>query len=77
MGFNGAGDEKLPKVLHEIAEEDKGPELTFKDFISLPAIDTKDVEVNPLYVIFDLKGVLVGIDYFRINHLLPSLFNIA
>jgi len=29
--------------------------------------------VNPLHVFFDLKGVLVGKDYFRINHLLLLL----
>jgi hypothetical protein len=28
-------------------------------------------------VIFDLKGVLVGKDYFKINHLLPPPFNLA
>jgi hypothetical protein len=33
--------------------------------------------VSPLHVIFDLKRVLVGRDYFRINHFLPSLFNLA
>jgi len=28
-------------------------------------------------VIFDLKGVLVGNEYFKINHLLPLPFNLA
>jgi hypothetical protein len=33
--------------------------------------------VNPLHMIFDLKGVLVGKDYFRISHLLPPSLNLA
>jgi len=33
--------------------------------------------VNPLHVIFNLKGVLVGKDYFIINHLLPLPFNLT
>jgi hypothetical protein len=28
-------------------------------------------------MIFNLKGVLVGKEYFRINHLLPPPFNLA
>jgi hypothetical protein len=28
-------------------------------------------------VIFNLKGVLVGKDYFKINHLLPPMFNLT
>jgi len=40
-------------------------------------VDAEDVEVNPLHVIFDLKKVLVGKEYFRINHLLPLLFNLV
>ncbi len=40
-------------------------------------MDAEDVEVNPLDVIFDLKKVLVGKEYFRINHLLPLLFNLV
>ncbi len=33
--------------------------------------------MNPLHMIFDLKGVIVGKDYFKINHLLPLLFNLT
>jgi hypothetical protein len=33
--------------------------------------------VNILHVIFYLKGVLVGKEYFKINHLLPLAFNLA
>jgi hypothetical protein len=33
--------------------------------------------VSPLHVIFNLKGVLVGKDYFKINHLLPPMFNLT
>jgi hypothetical protein len=33
--------------------------------------------MSPLHVIFNWKGVLVGKDYFKINHLLPPLFNLA
>jgi hypothetical protein len=40
-------------------------------------MDANDAEVNPLHVIFDLKGVLIGKEYFRINHLLPPMFNLA
>jgi hypothetical protein len=40
-------------------------------------MDVKDAKVSPLHMIFDLKGFLVGKEYFRINHLLPPLFNLA
>ncbi len=50
--FHGTENEKLPRVLHEITKEDKGPKLVFGGFKSPPPIDIKDVEVNPLYVIF-------------------------
>ncbi len=50
--FHGTRNEKLPRVLHGIAEEDKGPKLIFGSFKSPPPIDIKDVEVNPLHVIF-------------------------
>ncbi len=33
--------------------------------------------MSPLHVIFNLKGVLVGKDYFKINHLLPPMFNLT
>jgi hypothetical protein len=75
--FNGAENDKLLGVLHEIAEEDKGKKLAFEGFGSPPPIDAMDVEVNPLYVIFDLKKVLVGKDYFIINHLMPLPFNLT
>jgi hypothetical protein len=78
MRFDGSvKDEKLPPVFHETVKEDKGPQLSPGGFISPLPIDIEDVEVNPLYVIFNLKGVLVGKDYFKINHLLPSLFNLV
>jgi hypothetical protein len=70
-------DEKLLRVFHEIVKEDKGPQLALGGFISPLPIDVEDVEVNPLHMIFNLKGVLVGKDYFEINHLLPPLFNLT
>jgi len=39
--------------------------------------DVKDAEVNPLHMIFNLKGVLVGKECFKVNHLLPPPFNLA
>ncbi len=33
--------------------------------------------MNPLHIIFELKGVLIGKEYFKINHLLPLLYNLA
>jgi len=33
--------------------------------------------VNLLHMIFDLEGVLVGKEYFRINHMLLLLYNIG
>ncbi len=33
--------------------------------------------MNPLHMIFDWKGVLVGMEYFIINHLLPLPFILA
>jgi hypothetical protein len=75
VGFDGAGNERLLGIIHETIEEDKGPKLAFKCFRSLPLIDEEDVEVNPLHMIFDLIGVLIGRDYFKINHLLPPPFN--
>jgi len=75
--FDGVGTNTLPRNLHEFFKQDKGKELTFRIFISSPPNDVKDVEVNPEHVIFNLKGVLVGKDYFRINHFLPPPFNLA
>jgi len=76
VGFDGARNEKPLLVLHEIVEEDKGPQLAFGGLKSPSPIDTKGAKVSPLHVIFNLKGVLVGKDYFRINHLLPPTFNL-
>jgi hypothetical protein len=36
MGFDGAGDDKLPRFFHETTEVDKGKELTLRGFRSLP-----------------------------------------
>ncbi len=66
----------LLKVLHEFAEEDKGKELAFRNFKPPPPIDAEDAEVSLLHMIFDLKGVLVGKDYFRTNRFLPLSFNL-
>jgi len=76
-GFDGAKDDTLLGVLHEIINKNKGKELTFEGFKSPPFINIKDAKVSSLHMIFDLKGVLVGKEYFRINHLLPPSFNIA
>jgi hypothetical protein len=75
--FDGAKEDALPKVFHETIKEDKGKELAFGGFKSFLPVDTKDMEMNPLHVIFDLKGVLVGKDSFRINHFLLLLLNLA
>ncbi len=77
VGFHGVGDKKIPQVFFEIAEEDKGPKLALGGFKSPPLVDAKDEEVNPMHVIFDLKGGLVGKDYFIINHMLPPPFNLV
>jgi 2'-5' RNA ligase len=34
VGFDGARNDKLCKVLHEIAEEDKGKKITLEGFKS-------------------------------------------
>jgi hypothetical protein len=75
MGFDGVGVDKFTKVFHESLEENNEKKIALKSFRSLPPIDAEDTEVNLLHMIFDLKGVLVGREYFRINHLLPLLFN--
>jgi hypothetical protein len=75
--FHGVGNLKIYWIFHEIIEEDKGPKFTFKGLKSPPPIDTKDTEVNPLHIIFNLEGVLIGKDYFEINHLLPPPFHLA
>ncbi len=75
--FDCAEDDALPRVFHENVEEDKGKELVLGGFISPLLVDTEDAEVNPLHAIFDLKGVLVGKEYFKVNHFLPPLFKLA
>ncbi len=40
-------------------------------------MDVEDAKVNPLHVIFNLKGALVGKEYFKINHLLHLPFNLV
>jgi len=50
--FDGAKDDKLPKLLHETTKKDKGKEFAFKGFKSPFLIDAKDMKVNPLFVIF-------------------------
>ncbi len=75
--FNGAENDALPSVLHGIVKEDKGKELAIEGFKSFLLVDIEDVEVNPLHMIFDLKGVLVGKEYFKVNHLLPLPFHLA
>jgi hypothetical protein len=77
VGFNGATNDNFFKVLHEIVEENTRKELALKGFRFPLPINTKDAKVSPLHVIFDLKGVLVGKEYFKINHFLPSLFNLV
>ncbi len=77
MGFNGAENDALPSVLHGIVEEDKGKKFVLEGFKSSLLMDTKDAKVSPLHVVFYLKGVLVGKEYFRVNHLLPLSFNLA
>jgi hypothetical protein len=51
--FDGVEVNTLPGVLHESVEQDKGKELTFGVFKSLPLVDAKDMEVSPLHMIFD------------------------
>jgi hypothetical protein len=74
--FNGVGDEKLCGIFHETIK-DKGPNLAFRSLKSSPPIDAKDTKVSPLHMSFNLKGVLVKKDHFKINHFLPLLFNLA
>jgi hypothetical protein len=76
-GICGVEVDTFIGIFHEFFEQDKRKELTFGVFKSPHFINAKDVEVNHLHMILDLKGVLVGKDYFRINHLLPSRFNLT
>jgi hypothetical protein len=77
VGFNGVENDAFPLILHGTTKEDKEEELIFRGFKSSFPLDIEDVEVSPLHIIFDLKGVLVGKEYFKVNHLLPSLFNLV
>jgi hypothetical protein len=74
--FDGAKNDAFLGVFHGTIKEDKGKELTFKGFKSPVLMDTEDAEVNLLHVIFNFKGVLVGKEYFRVDHLLPPPFNL-
>jgi hypothetical protein len=74
--FDGAEDDALIGVLHEIAKEDKGKKFALGGFKSPLLVDVEDTKVNPLHMIFDLKGVLVGKEYFKVNHILPPSFNL-
>jgi hypothetical protein len=77
VGFDVARNEKLLLVLHVITKEDKGPKLALRGFRSSSFANVKDTKVNILHMIFNLKGVLVGRAYFRINHLLPLSYSLA
>jgi hypothetical protein len=78
VGLDNARDVKLPAILHEIGKKDtRGSKLPFRAFKSPPPVDIKDFEVNLLHVIFYLKGVLVGKEYFSINHLLLMPYSIG
>jgi len=77
VGFNGVRDDTFLGVLHEFAKEDKGKKFTLRDFRSPHPVDAKDAEVSSLHMIFNLKGVFVGKEYFKINHLLFLPFNLA
>ncbi len=76
-GFDGVEDDAFARILHGTAEEDKGKELAFGGSKSPPLVDVEDTKMSPLHVIFDFKGVLVGKEYFKVNHLLPLPFNLA
>jgi hypothetical protein len=77
LGFNGVENDAFPSVHHGTAKEDKGKELTLESFKSPPPVDAEDMKVSPLHVIFNLKGVIIGKEYFKIIHLLPPSFNLA
>ncbi len=61
----------------KLFKKDKGKKFDFKGFKSPLFINTKDMEVSPLHVIFDLKGVLVEKEYFKINYFLLPPFKIV
>jgi hypothetical protein len=62
--FHGVETNTRPRFFHESAKENKRTKLIFRVFTSPLLVDAEDMEVNPLHVIFDLKKVLVGKDYF-------------
>jgi hypothetical protein len=71
VGLDDVRDVKLLTIVHEIGEQDtRGSKLPFRGFKSPPPIDIKDFEMSLLHIIFYLKCVLVGKEYFPINHLL-------
>jgi hypothetical protein len=76
VGFDGVGVGTFPRIFHKSTKQYKGKELALGVFKSPFPINIEDAKVSPLHVIFDLKNVLVGKDYFRINHLLPPPFNL-
>jgi len=62
--FDGPEDDGVRGVFHETTEENKGKEFALGGFTSPPPMGVEDVEVSLLHMIFDLKGVLVGKEYF-------------
>ncbi len=52
--------------MHGSANKNKGKELIFGGFKSPLLVDAKDMKVNPLHVIFNLNGVLVGKEYLEL-----------
>jgi hypothetical protein len=46
VGFNGARNDKLLGIFHEIVEEYMGKELALKGFIFPLLVDVKDVKVS-------------------------------
>ncbi len=67
MGFNGAKDDAFLGILHGIVEEDKVKELVLGGIKSLLVVDAEDTKVNPLHMIFHLKKVLGGKEYFCVK----------
>jgi hypothetical protein len=66
VGFNGAKDDGVHGVIHETIEQDKGKELTREGFKFPLHVVIEDSEVNPLHMIFNLNGVLVGKEYLEL-----------
>lgn len=74
--FDDVEDDAFLRILHGLSKKIKGKNLLLGIKFPLP-VDAKDIEVNPLHMIFHLKKVLDGKEYFRINHLLLLLFNLV